>query len=521
MPVQFLGEDANSYTWDSGSGPVTSAKDGSGQYEAVKQAAASQAPQTDAPSAVGAPPLSSSMPDPTQAPGPQAPTAPLAPPVTPTIPPLTSSADPAPVPMSAPSQPQMPLTVPMTNSTTTTGSTILDPAMKNAYLNNAADAANAATSQGEIESKLQKGLAGVAQDKQNIHGDMANIEASKAQMIEQEHQQFRDNVVEGYKKLIAQKVEPKSIFESGNVGQNIAAGLAIALGAMGQALTGKENQGLKVIQDAIDRDFKAQQQAVENNRHALNDLGVAYKSGLDMGMSEKDAELHAKAYVLDKTADQGMQLTATSNSDLVKANAQRTAASLRGAADEAVMKATPTTIQRATQTQDTPLSKLMPMSKLSDAEKTSVMGHKTTDDAIQDIRQFTKDVFGAPPTGKSADLIRQAGKTLGFQDPNVAVLQQKLKGISTDQMHQLFGSRLTDPEIKQGFELLPSFEDKPDVFSAKLDELDRKNAQAYGNFRKMQPIAEGLKYPELRSPHWKEYSGGSNGTPDYFTPKAK
>jgi hypothetical protein len=543
MPMQFLGEDAQTFTVDAGNGPQQVAKTPDmlapgGVYDQAKASVgAPLAP--DAPIGVSQPPPSVVPPAPTV----QAPSMQQTPPgqeaqpgwagttgvfQNPTLAPANQipmqsaqNADPAAaltpaaMPQQAPGQ-QMPPMMSMGTSGTTISSNVIDPKARDAYMSAIDDGSKAIQNQGKLKGDLDAALAQNDQDRGAVRDQQAKVEQDKATMIAKTHEEYQQNVTKAYQDLAQQKITPKPIFEDGNIGQNLAAGLAIGLGALGQAMThGSENVGLKVIQTSIDRDMKAQQANIDNKRASLNDLGVAIKAGLDMGMSEKDAQIHAKTYILGKVADQAEQMGHVAGSQIAAQNGAQMAAGLRAAGNETIIKATGTAVQRSSTSQDV----RMPIPKLDTTEKDKIVGFKNTDDTIQDMRDYVKSAFGPPPTGKAADVLRETGKKFGIQDPNVAVLQQKLKANFIAHNHEMFGSRITDPEIKQMSEVLPSYEDNPDTFMAKLNEMDRTNAQKYGVVRGTTGgMAEGFKYPELRSQYWSQYRGGGPSGTSSFTP---
>lgn len=99
--------------------------------------------------------------------------------------------------------------------------------------------------------------------------------------------QLRQNYAEA-------KIDPDRLF-AGNTGKRVLAGIAIAFGAVGQALTGaKENQALSIINKAIDDDIAAQKEGMANKynqyllaRQNLADVKDIFKDRVDQQLAQK------------------------------------------------------------------------------------------------------------------------------------------------------------------------------------------------------------------------------------------
>lgn len=94
----------------------------------------------------------------------------------------------------------------------------------------------------------------------------------------QERQEQRDrsigeaqkNITDTLAELQQKKIDPDRFFE-GSTGKRIMAGIAIAFGEIGRALTGSQtNNALKIINDAIDRDVLSQKEDIATAKEGLS-----------------------------------------------------------------------------------------------------------------------------------------------------------------------------------------------------------------------------------------------------------
>jgi hypothetical protein len=103
-------------------------------------------------------------------------------------------------------------------------------------------------------------------------------EQAKINTIIQERQEQRDrsigeaqkNITDTLTELQQKKIDPDRFFE-GSTGKRIMAGIAIAFGEIGRALTGSQtNNALKIINDAIDRDVLSQKEDIATAKEGLS-----------------------------------------------------------------------------------------------------------------------------------------------------------------------------------------------------------------------------------------------------------
>ena len=71
---------------------------------------------------------------------------------------------------------------------------------------------------------------------------------------------------------VLSKLEPKKIFNDASLGNKLLMFISVIAGGIGEGLTGKQNQALKALDDAFQRDWEAQKEARDNklNLHKVN-----------------------------------------------------------------------------------------------------------------------------------------------------------------------------------------------------------------------------------------------------------
>lgn len=155
----------------------------------------------------------------------------------------------------------------------------------------AEDLAKAAKSRAESEIKARE------QQEQRIgqyEYDIANAQVQKQQAISDVEAKLNDI----NQKVANSTVDPNRLF-AGSTGKQIMAGIAIAFGEIGRALTGSQtNQALNIINNAIDRDIAAQEKDIENlrgqsvmQRQILSDVYRKFDDKAAAQIAQKDAYL--------------------------------------------------------------------------------------------------------------------------------------------------------------------------------------------------------------------------------------
>lgn len=118
------------------------------------------------------------------------------------------------------------------------------------------------------------------------------------------------------------KINPNKYWEEKSTGSKIAASIGIALGAIGSALTGGENQALKIINNAIDRDIDAQKNNFNMARGKLTDKQNAFQLAMREFGDQNTALMAAKSSALGVADLKLKEIAAKSQSEEAKAKAQ-------------------------------------------------------------------------------------------------------------------------------------------------------------------------------------------------------
>lgn len=131
--------------------------------------------------------------------------------------------------------------------------------------------------------------------------------------------------------------DPNRFYARMDTGSQIAAGLAMGLGAVGQALMGlSENPAMTAINRAIERDIDAQKTDLDKKKGMATIAGSIYSQMRDQFADERSATEATRAAML-KTVDMKLQkIAATSKNQEVAANAM----TMSGKINEDIAKTT-------------------------------------------------------------------------------------------------------------------------------------------------------------------------------------
>ena len=152
-----------------------------------------------------------------------------------------------------------------------------------------------------------------------IYDQLAQQEAAKRDMLQQTLQQRAQALDAAVEDARNAKIEG---WANASTGTKIMAGIAIALGGFGQAFGGGENQGLKVINQAIDRDIELQKANAAQKQQYVGNLTNSYNRMKELGADDVQATLAMKVNALQKTKMQLEKVQATTQSQEALANAK-------------------------------------------------------------------------------------------------------------------------------------------------------------------------------------------------------
>lgn len=179
---------------------------------------------------------------------------------------------------------------------------IVDPAALKTIEDTAKSIAANQYKAGEVEEKVLENTAQRDATKSKLIDEQARIQqegADRAAQLWKDYEAKSGAMIQDY---LDSNIRPPGIYD-GNLGQNILAGISIAMGSIGGSLLGtNQNVALDIINKAIDRDIDAQKANLGKKRDAINMLGVQYEAARRAGMDETQAKLTSKAYALDQVA---------------------------------------------------------------------------------------------------------------------------------------------------------------------------------------------------------------------------
>lgn len=151
---------------------------------------------------------------------------------------------------------------------------------------------------------------------------VAKIDAdrqARENFIQGEQARLLKDMDAGTQEVRNMKIDP-SRWMSG--GRGVGAAIAVALGALGSALTGQRNTALDIVQQSIDRDIDAQKAAVANKREGLQDMRNLYAQNLGKFQDERAASLQTRNQLLESYKMKLQQVAAQSGSQGALAKAQ-------------------------------------------------------------------------------------------------------------------------------------------------------------------------------------------------------
>jgi hypothetical protein len=167
--------------------------------------------------------------------------------------------------------------------------------------------------------------------------DTMGKELQRQQLENQKHEQERQSYVQQQMQKYNQmseevrtaKIDPNHYWADKSTGDRIMAGIGIMLGALSQGMTGaKENPGLVVIQNAINRDIDAQKANLSQKNTTLNQQGSLLSMARERFHDERTAEAAARAMALDNAKMKLDQIAARYDSPILQANAKKMSAEL-------------------------------------------------------------------------------------------------------------------------------------------------------------------------------------------------
>ena len=161
-----------------------------------------------------------------------------------------------------------------------------------------------AKAQGQAQVELAKINEDTQRSLDMIAYDRSLIEEKRQQAINVFNTKYQETIDQ----LQSAKVDPER-FYGGSVGKRVLAGISIALGSFGSALTGQRNYALDIINKAIDDDIAAQREGIQKlgaqaslQRQFMQDIRQRFQD-------EDQAQLAQKAALIETAQMKIRQIT--------------------------------------------------------------------------------------------------------------------------------------------------------------------------------------------------------------------
>lgn len=148
-----------------------------------------------------------------------------------------------------------------------------------------------ADEKGERRAEQMKGLESVSAQ----HDKGVALARERERYALEQNRQEREALLEDIRTT---DVSPKAFWGSKTTGEKIAAGIALAFGAVAQGIKGGENQALLAINKVIDEDLAARRERLATKKEGLGELDKAYQRVKARTGDEVAALLETKAAAL-------------------------------------------------------------------------------------------------------------------------------------------------------------------------------------------------------------------------------
>jgi hypothetical protein len=308
------------------------------------------------------------------------------------------------------------------------------------------------------------------------------------------------------------KINPNRLFGDGETGNKILAAIALAFGGIGGGLAGRDFNVVGIIQKAIERDIDVQKANIDNLKSDSEMKRGALQEALAVGkdMREASAAEYTRLMNIAKTHADSILNSPKYADQMARAHALQVAAPIYDATTKAAegLSHTVTTNTMSASMQPLPEAEKGIHDKYMDAvEKASLV------DRIQDLAKYTD-------TGFVANNIDKVRAKFGMQNADAATLRLEGQRLLAKVIDESAGARGWSPgEIDNIAKMVPTMKDRPDVFTAKLNEM-RKGA--WDTIRAERAASSGRYYLPDAAQVYQAYRGTNDPnkyTADYFQGK--
>lgn len=293
-------------------------------------------------------------------------------------------------------------------------------------------------------------------------------EDARAQELFKQYQATKDE----YK---AMSVDSDRVWKNASTGDKIIAGFAIALGAMGQTLTGaKSNAAIDSIERNIDRDIDEQKANIAKKRTDVEESRTMYSDLVRKFGDDHAARLATQQMVFAKLADDAQAKAETMQEGVAKTQAQTAATQFNAKALEKQAE--------LSQSIHTTTIKQEPLRAEKGAPQASVKERADMADrekAYDDLVEVQKELeSGNTKSGRIQSFKNTVARQFGLEgDKNAQALEAKMQGELIDRLDAVGGRRMSPDQRATVAASMATYGQNPKVAAEVLKENLRQAAE--------------------------------------------
>lgn len=328
-------------------------------------------------------------------------------------------------------------------------------------------------------------------------------EEAKQAEVEKAKIEWDDRIKSADDKYRGANIDSGRLWRDSSTGSKIAAGIGIMMGALGQALTGKDNAALKIIDAAIDRDIDVQKANMEKAGKEAQMTRSAYSTYLEATGSEAAARNRIKMLALEEIGAKFDAAAAANKSPEMAAAAMKAKADL--SARYAELKAKDETFKSTTVTKPIEVSTKAPVAQYEQAVDTALSPLKQSVIGFQQLKDTFKDPEVRSVSGPIIGYYEKAKGKLGFkQDPAWIRADTQAGIVQRALLKQMSGSGVSEGERELYREAMGRIDQDPDnalaiteqFLQSKKDEYNRVRGEQLSRYGGANPAIESA-YPVL------------------------
>lgn len=336
------------------------------------------------------------------------------------------------------------------------------------------------------------------------------IEADKVAMKEKDYQAEVD-------KMAGMKLTNPHMFYNQSTSNQILAGIAVSLGALGQALgqPGTKNAGIETIQATLDKDIAQQKYNIENQKDIANAKRTMYQDLVKKYGDERAARAAYQEMVMNQVGKEFESRALATNNPIIKAKAEQSAADANERAAQAKLERSKVLFERSIdQKQSTaaPGTNKGPVKYLDQHDAEAVQNRYEYLDGMRNLKTLFADPKYKDVIGKLDSKWQGAKGAVGLeQDPRFVELKTKAQSMTQALRKSLSGAGYSDSERQEYVEQTAQIGDNPKTALGKIDaqlsRAEKDNAKLhagiaanYGNDPRVLDVLKTYAAPSSSAP---------------------